>query len=121
MAGLAPPGSTVGCTIDHLVLVGTPCHVNQKPEATKGSDNTVINRHKPGIAIKTCAPKNLKAAMERENWDDWFYAMMIELKGLRAYASCRDYGHDCREHAGPCSTMEQTKRVHTKNKLGAPW
>jgi hypothetical protein len=38
--------------IDHLVLVGTPCHVNQKPEATKGSDNTVINRHKPGIAIK---------------------------------------------------------------------
>lgn len=38
--------------LDHLVLVGTPCHVNQKPEATKGSDNTVVNRHKPGIAIK---------------------------------------------------------------------
>ena len=38
--------------LDHLVLVGTPCHVQQKPEATKGSDNTVINRHKPGIAVK---------------------------------------------------------------------
>lgn len=38
--------------LDHLVLVGTPCHVQQKPEATKGSDNMTINRHKPGIAIK---------------------------------------------------------------------
>ena len=38
--------------LDHLVLVGTPCHVQQKPEKTKGSNNTVVNRHKPGIAVK---------------------------------------------------------------------
>ena len=38
--------------INHLVTVGTPCHVSQKPEATKGSDNTVVARHKPGIAYE---------------------------------------------------------------------
>jgi hypothetical protein len=38
--------------INHLVTVGTPCHVTQKPEATAGSDNTVVARHKPGIAYE---------------------------------------------------------------------
>jgi hypothetical protein len=37
--------------MSHLVTCGTPCHVTQKPEATKGSNNTVVNRHKPGIAF----------------------------------------------------------------------
>ena len=38
--------------IAHLVPVGTPCHVTQPPENTKGSDNTKLNRHRPGIAIR---------------------------------------------------------------------
>ena len=37
--------------MNHLVTCGTPCHVSQKPQATAGSDNTVIARHKPGIAF----------------------------------------------------------------------
>ena len=38
--------------MSHLVTCGTPCHVSQKPEATKGSDNTTVCRHKPGIAYE---------------------------------------------------------------------
>ena len=38
--------------MNHLVTCGTPCHVSQKPEATAGSDNTVLCRHKPGIAYE---------------------------------------------------------------------
>ena len=38
--------------INHLVTCGTPCHVSQKPSATAGSDNTVVARHKPGIAFE---------------------------------------------------------------------
>lgn len=38
--------------MNHLVTCGTPCHVSQKPEATAGSDNTVLARHKPGIAYE---------------------------------------------------------------------
>ena len=38
--------------MNHLVTCGTPCHVSQKPEATAGSDNTVLARHKPGIAFE---------------------------------------------------------------------
>ena len=38
--------------MNHLVTCGTPCHVSQKPEATSGSDNTVVARHKPGIAFE---------------------------------------------------------------------
>ena len=38
--------------MNHLITTGTPCHVSQKPEATSGSDNTVVARHKPGIAFE---------------------------------------------------------------------
>ena len=38
--------------IAHLVTVGTPCHVTLPPHKTKGSDNTKLNRHRPGIAIR---------------------------------------------------------------------
>ena len=38
--------------INHLVTIGTPCHVTQKPKATAGSDNTVVAWHKPGIAYE---------------------------------------------------------------------
>ena len=38
--------------MNHLVTCGTPCHVSQKPEATAGSDNTTLARHKPGIAYE---------------------------------------------------------------------
>ena len=31
-----------------------------------------------------CAPRNLKDALSRDNWDDWFHAMLIELQGLEA-------------------------------------
>ena len=46
-----------------------------------------------------CAPKNLKAAMERENWDDWFYAMMIELKGLEALGVFSETAYTLKELA----------------------
>jgi hypothetical protein len=38
--------------IAHFVPVGTAAHVTQPVNATRGSDNTTISRHKPGILYK---------------------------------------------------------------------
>ena len=37
--------------------------------------------------------------MERENWDDWFHAMMIELKGLEALGVFSEKAYTLKELA----------------------
>ena len=42
--------------MNHLVTCGTPCHVSQKPEATAGSDNTVLARQSAPLLQEPSGP-----------------------------------------------------------------
>jgi hypothetical protein len=98
--------------MNHLVTCGTPCHVSQKPEATAGSDNTVLCRHKPGIAFEMIGDMpSFKSPVSGSIFRSKSYVAYDAPRGISAYEFL---GY---ENPSPLPYLGITKATETEPQL----